>query len=490
MPDKNKANIKQKALSASKWGVLVLVLPKIITPLITIVLAHFLTPEDYGIVAIAALIVGLASIFQGMAISQTLIQTQENITKTANSCFWLSIIFGSLLSIAIFFSAESFSVFFHDQRVTDVLRVQCWMVLFSSLASVPEALLKRKFLHSKLLGVTMAPIVALFLIAVPMAAYGFGYWALVIAALVGALVRAILVWSKVEWRPTLSQDSEVTKSVLKFGGLVAVEGICGWALNHGDNAVLGHFLDSRDLGLYVFAYSIVMLIGMVFSSPVSSVSYPLLCRVQKDNNELIATYKKGVQLIGGVIFPAFLGLSMVAHLVVPAIFGNRWEGLAPVVSILCIHPGLSYVLSLNSEVYKAKGRPDITAKFQLISMLYLIPVYLISVRFGLIGFCFGRFSMILSWIPHVIVISKVLDIKPSFMWECIRFPLIASLLMCLVILPINWLTIQNVDTLLLLRVRLALSIIVAVATYSGIYYFFNKDFLTHGYRLMMRSIRA
>ena len=84
MIDKNIGDIKNKALGASKWGALTLVLPRIITPLITVALAHFLTPEDYGVVAIAALIVGLACIFQGMAIGQTLIQAQNKIHETAN----------------------------------------------------------------------------------------------------------------------------------------------------------------------------------------------------------------------------------------------------------------------------------------------------------------------------------------------------------------------------------------------------------------------
>jgi O-antigen/teichoic acid export membrane protein len=488
MAEENTADIIQRAVRASKWGVLMIILPKIITPLITVALAHFLTPQDYGIVAIAALIVGLATIFQGMAIGQTLIQAQVRIEATANSCFWISASLGLLVSILIFFSAPILSAVFHDPRVTDVLRVQCWMIFFNSLVSVHEALLKRRFQFKTVFFVSIGPALIPLFVAFPMAVYGFGYWALVISSLLGAVIRCFILWITVPWRPRFDLEWTVTVYVLKFGGLVAVDGFCGWILNYGDNAVLGHFLGIKDLGLYVFAFSIIILVGAVLSSPVSSVSYSMLCRVQEDNEGLIAVYKKSIELIAVIIFPAFLGLSMVSMLLVQSVLGSKWDGLAPVLSILCIHPGLSFILSLNSEVYKAKGRPDITAKFQIISVLYLIPVYLFSVQFGLIGFCFGRFSMILTWIPHIIVISNVLNIKPLFIWKCIRFPLIASLFMCVIILPINWLTLPDVNTLVILRIRLVLSIVVAVATYIGIYYIFNRKFLTSGYRLIMRSI--
>jgi len=464
------------------------ILPRVITPLITVALAYFLTPQDYGIVAIAALIVGLASIFQGMAIGQTLIQAQNKVEATANSCFWISASLGLLLSIIIFLCASTLSAVFHDPRVADVLRVQCWMVLLNSLVSVHEALLKRRFQFKKVFIASIGPALTPLFVALPMAIYGFGYWALVISALLGGVARFFILWITVPWRPQFNLEWPVTVYVLKFGGLVAVDGFCGWILNFGDNAVLGHFLGIKDLGLYVFAFSIIILVGTVFSSPVSSVSYSILCRVQEDNEELVAVYKKGLEFIAVIIFPAFLGLSTISIMLVPALLGNKWDGLAPVLSILCIHPGLSYIISLNSEVYKAKGRPDITAKIQIISVIYLIPVYLFSVQFGLIGFCFGRFSMILTWIPHIIVISKVLNIKPLSIWKCIRFPLIASLFMCVVILPINWLTLPDVNALILVRIRLVLSIIVAVTTYLGIYYFFNRNFMISGYRLIIRSI--
>ena len=482
-------NIKERAIGASKWGALTLVLPRVITPLITVALAYFLTPEDYGVVAIMTLIVGLATVFQGMAIGQTLIQTEDRLHETANACFWLSAGTGLVISIAIFVFTPLIASFFNDPKITTALRLQCWMVLFSSLASVPEALLKREFRYDKLIPVTVAPTVVLFLVGVPMAAYGFGYWSLVVSALAGTVLRCTLAWSKVLWRPNFVINTQVTKHVLRFGGLIAIDGFCGWIFNYGDNAVLGHFLGVRDLGLYVFAYSIVMCIGLGLSSPIASVSYSMLCRLQKNDDELVAAYKKGIELIAAAIFPAFFGLCLVADVMVPAIFGNKWEGLAPVLSILCIHPGLTYALSLNSEVYKAKGRPDIVAKIHVISIIYLIPVYLISVRFGLISFCFGRFSMIISWFPHAIIIARLLGVKPSFMWECIRFPLLSSLIMCIVISPLIFWPFQHNHILIDPWIRLVLSVALGVSTYTSVYYFFNRQFTINSYRLVVRAIR-
>ena len=428
------AEIKQKAASSIKWAFLANILPKTISPIVTVILARLLLPTDYGIIGMSMVIVSLADLFHGMGLSQALIQRETDVESAADVAFWSNVTLGVFIAVTIVLLAPWISSFFHEPRLTAVLQIQSIAVIISSLSSVQNALLQRKFKFKKLMGLTLVPSLMPLIVAVPLAILGLGYWALVGSAIASRGVQTFLLWKYSSWRPRWRYDVQIAKQMLAFGGLVALEGLMGWAIISGDNLVAGHFMNAKDVGLYVFGFNLVGLLVGFFVSPLTGVAYSAFSRLQADIKELKRVFLESTRMIATIVMPFSLGLSLIADPFTAVVLGARWHGIEPVIVILAIMPGLGFIITLNPALYKAMGRPDIMPKFLVISLAYIMPVYWVSAQFGLVPFCWARFSVgVVFYLPHIWLSMKVLKLPYNYFWHCIRSPLFAGFIMAFVV---------------------------------------------------------
>jgi len=433
------AEIKQKAASSIKWAFLANLLPKTISPIVTVILARLLLPSDYGIIGMSMVIVSLADLFHGMGLSQALIQRAKDVESAADVAFWSNVTLGILIAITIVLLAPWISFFFHEPRLSAVLRVQSIAVIISSLSSVQNALLQRKFKFKKLMGLTLVPSLMPLMVAVPLAILGLGYWALIGSAIVGRGVQTFLLWVYSSWRPRWRYDIKIARQMLTFGGLVAMEGLMGWAIVSGDNLVAGHFMSSKDVGLYVFGFNLVTLLVGFFVSPLMGVAYSAFSRLQSDIKELKRVFLESTRMIATIVIPFSFGLSLIADPFTAIVLGSKWVGIEPVIRILAISPSLSFIWILNGEIYKAIGRPDLMPKIHLAQILYMIPTYWIAAQHGLNTFCWARASVIIFLVFHILASVKVLKLSNNYFWKCIRSPLFAGLIMAFVVYAmVNW----------------------------------------------------
>jgi O-antigen/teichoic acid export membrane protein len=422
--------IKQRATKSVKWAFLGDLLPKVFQPLFTLVLARLLTPSDYGIIGIAVLVIGLARMVESMGLSQALIQTDEDVEESANVVFWSNLGLSGLLYIILFLTAPFAADFFAEPRVTLVLRIMGLQLVLSAFDDVQEALLRRNFQFQQLVGRRLIPALTPALVSIPLAVAGFGYWSLVAGTLSGTLLGVILLWKVSDWRPRFRFDVRIARLLLGFGAFVAVESLQSWALNYGDNLAVGYFLGIEGLGYYNLGFTLTVILTGYAISPLTSVAYSAFSRLKTDSEELQRLFIDSTRMLAIVVFPLALGLSLAAEPVVSVVLGAKWSGAIPAVRILAIMPGLSWIIVLNPQLYRALGRPDIMPKFHIATLIYIIPAYIISAQFGLIAFCLSRASVgFVFYIPHIWLSIKMLKLSRWYFWDCIRSPLSAGLIM-------------------------------------------------------------
>ncbi len=452
-------DVKQKAAGSIKWAFLAYLLPKSILPIVTVILARLLVPSDYGIVGMSMVVVNFANLFHGMGLSHALIQREKEIEPAADVAFWSNLILGVFTAVTIVLLAPWISTFFHEPRLTDVLRVQSIVVVILSLSSVQDAFLRREFRFKKLMGLTLVPSLIPLIVAVPLAILGLGYWALVGSIIAGRGVQTFLLWKYSSWRPRWRYDIRIARQMLTFGGLVALEGFMGWAMVSGDNLIAGHFLSSKDVGLYVFGFTLVTLIIGFFISPLTNVAYSTFSRLQSDIKEIKRVLLESTSMIATIVIPFSFGLSLLADPFTSVVLGSKWYGIEPVIRILAISPSLSFIWILNGEVYKAIGRPGLMPKIHLPQILYIFPIYWIAAQQGLNTFLYARASAIIFLAVHILVAVRVLKLPLNYFWNCIRSPLFAGLIMAFVVFVMenlmspytvsNWLNILKLSGIII-----------------------------------------
>jgi O-antigen/teichoic acid export membrane protein len=481
------SRIQERATRAVKWSVLAQWITRIIQFLLLLLMARTLTPSEYGIFEVTILTLALAQILQDFGLTRALIQIDSDETASANIVFWANFAFSLLIYSLLLLAAPAIARLFNEPLAAQVIRVSGLQLLILSFRSVHLGLaqrqleFRRQFLPEFIGSIATVLSIAVFLYL------DLRLWGFIYSLLFGAVIQTLVYWFISSWRPSLKIDIAIGRRLLGFGGLVAIEALQSWLLNYGDNLIIGHFLGLENLGIYALAFNLSVYSLSVALNPLSSVAYSSFSSLKSNIVEVERAFLNLIKLTSMIILPIVVGFAIIADLVAVTVLNDRWQGITPLIRLLVLFPGLSHILIFNPELYRAIGRPDIMPKLLTVTLLYSIPVYIFGTQFGLLGFTLARISITIIFFPvQVILISRLLKLKISQLWESIRSPLIATLVMALVLLGLLYAS--GIIDIWSGWLRLISLVIIAAGTYGLILWWIDKDLLLKIRALTKRAI--
>lgn len=384
-------NLRVSITHALKWSFLSEIASKAIQPLVFVVLARLLTPDDYGVVAAAAMVISFSQIFWEAGMGKAIIQYQGDRAAAANVAFWINNVLGVVVAgMLVAISGGVADRVFHDPRVALVLQVMALQVFLSASAAVHVALLQKDMQFKHLFWVRLATVAVPGLASIPLAWYGMGYWALVAGALVGQTVQVAILWKTSPWRPHWCFDWEVAKQLGRFGGWVAASGLLAWFYTWADSLIVGMYLGSHELGLYRTGNAFVAMIYGFLFGPLMPVLYSHLSSINNDRHQLNLIVSKAGAIFALISLPFGLILFELSNEIEIFIFGPNWVDIAIVIAILGVKEGLLWPISPFVEGYRAGGRPDIETKINAFGLIAFLVIYLWSIKYGLVAFLWSR----------------------------------------------------------------------------------------------------
>lgn len=428
--------VRDQATRTLKWAALAQLLGRFAQPAILILMARILNPGDYGVLEISILTITLGQLLLDMGLSKALIQTREDQAKAANIVFWSNVTLGIVLFVVIFLTADWIAAFFREPQVAPILRVASLQLPILSLAVVQMAIAQQQLRYERQFGAMAAAGVVMIASTLILVGLGLGLWAFVFGSLIGSATQVIAYWLIAPWRPSLRGfELSLAPQLLGFGSLATIEVLGGWLLNYGDNIVLGRFLGVNALGTYALAFNIAVLgIGLVMN-PIISVAYASFSRLSDDWEKLQMAFSNTVHISAVLVIPLAVGVFLLADQISEVILQGRWPGIASVIRILVISPGLTYIMSINPELYRAIDRADIMPRVLLAAIAYSLPAYLVGAHFGLLGFALARLSVGIVFLPiHLRILSKTLGIPASYLLDAVKIPVLAAAVMAAAVL--------------------------------------------------------
>lgn len=483
-------SVTQKAASAVKWSALMEVVARIASPIIFLVLALLLTPEDFGVVSTATIVISFSQLFWDAGLGKALVQTKEMIEKAANVVFWTNLILGIVTYVVLFLTAPWLAVFFNSPASMPVLRVLGLQVVIASLASVQSALFVRDFAFRQLFWVKLVTAFAPGFFAIPLAVLGYGVWALVAGSLAGSLLNVALLWAKSMWRPRLRFDLYPAQKLFGFGIWVILEGLGAWFFLWGDNLLVGKLIGIEGLGIYTIAWNISSIIFGLLLNPFLPVLYPTFSQLRNDVQTLMETFHKVNKATVSLALPTGTAMLLIGQELVPILFANKWNGLGFVLSIIGFTHGIAWLVGINAELYRALGRPDINTKLMFGTILYYLPAYLVTAPFGLEAFTIVRLGVDLVAIPiHVYLCMRMLDVSPFYLWYEGKLIVFATLAMALVIIGCKQAFILSANAVPRLVVFITL-VIAGIVAYSGTLWLLDRPFICQMKTLLKRVALA
>jgi len=406
--------------AALKWSFLGEIASKAVTPVVFVVLARLLTPEDYGVVAAATMVISFSQIFWEAGMGKAIIQYRGDRTVAANTAFWINNALGLLVAGALVASSGLIADrIFHDPRVAPVLRVMALQVLLSASVSIHVALLQKDLNFRHLFWVRLATVAIPGIASIPLAWYGMGYWALVAGSLAGQVFQVALLWKTSSWRPRFNFDREVARKLARFGGWVAATGLLAWFYLWVDSVVVGIYLGSHELGLYRTGNAFVMMIYGLLFGPLMPVLYSHLSAVSHDRARIQEMMIRVIRILTFLSLPLAAIIAANAGLISELVFGPKWQGIEMVIVAMALTHGLSWVVGANGEAYRAVGAPSNETKIMAIALVIYMVGYLVSIQHSFEAFVWTRFGLAVATISiHFMVMKAVLGlrIKPILLY--------------------------------------------------------------------------
>jgi O-antigen/teichoic acid export membrane protein len=244
-----------------------------------VLLARLLTPEDFGVFAMAAAVAGFVGVVNAVGFSMQTVQKPDLTMQDVSNGFWLGL--GTsvgLLLISAALAPLAASVY-GDARVAPLIAALAVALVFQALYAQQEALLARRMQFGTIAYVHVAGAIAGLAGSLALAGAYPGAWALVLLQVVPHAVTAGLVFAVVSWRPTRLQRDSAARSTLAFGGWVSGFNVLNYFGRNADNMLIGWRFGAEALGPYALAYRLLFLPMQLISFPVFKVAVPALSKL-------------------------------------------------------------------------------------------------------------------------------------------------------------------------------------------------------------------
>jgi O-antigen/teichoic acid export membrane protein len=354
------------------------------------VLARVLAPKDFGMVAAAGTLIGLAAILVDLGVGPAIVQRRQLTANHINTGFTMSVAMGLIIGLVFVLAAPVIAHLYRMPELTNVLRVLSLVFPITSFGIVAQSLLSRDMRFQRLsIRNILSYIFGYGLVSVTLALLGFGVWSLVLGQLVQTSLQAfqtILIagqhlrfgWNKQARRDLMSYGVGFT--LARFGNYVA---------NQGDNVIVGRMLGPTALGFYSRAYQFIALPANLFGSVTNTVLFPAMSAVQHDQEKLERAYRQSLAMIAMVTLPVSGLLFVAAPEAVEVLLGPKWTAVVPPFQVLVLSLIFRTSYKMSDSLARASAATMNRAWRQWFYAASVIGGAFVGIHYGITGVAVG-----------------------------------------------------------------------------------------------------
>ena len=344
-----------RALSGFKWAFATAGGQALLSLAIAMVLVRLLTPEDFGLLAIALVFLALADTAGRRGLGAALVQRHELTERHVATAFTLGLATTLPLAAALWVLAPALCRLIGEPEAAPVLRTLCLVTALAGPGLVSEHLLRRRLRFRALMAAAIvSQAVGNGLVAVGLALLDGGVWALACGVVARQAVFTLAVIAFEPVRPRLLAGRRETADLLRTGAGFSATAAFSFLANQGLNVVIAHMLGAAALGLFTRARALGV-VSVRLGPVLADVLLPAMARRQHQTARLRAVHRAGVEILSLAVLPASLMLAVCAPEIVAVVLGARWEGAVPALRIVALAGALPALGALHVSVIRALG---------------------------------------------------------------------------------------------------------------------------------------
>ena len=428
-------NLTSKTLHSLKWSYTGTIINSVLQIGFTAIMARLLDPADFGLMAMAGVILRFGTHFAQMGVGSAMIQKKEVSNEDIRASFTSSFLLGILFTVIVYLFAPLATYIFDNEKIVSIIRVMAFSFLISGLSTTALSLLRRKLAFRELaIAELFSYIIGYGLIGILLAYNRFGVWSLVAGALSQSTILATMAYFFCRHRISLIARWEYYKTLYSFGSRVSAISFFEFIGSNLDTLAIGHLIGAAPLGIYNRAFMLASLPAQYLTSSFSRVLYPSLSIVQKEIDRLKKAYLSIIMVFSAILLPICVSIAVASREIVLVILGEKWIATIPVLQILAIAIPFNLLSHFGGILCEATATLNIKLLMQVIYVMILgILFYLFSVH-GIIGFAIalviGEFVRFIAYIFITNRICKVMlgELIQAYLPSVISSIIIGSLL--------------------------------------------------------------
>jgi len=428
-----------EAARAVMWNYASFAAGKVLILVTMAILARLLTPEDFGIVGFATLVVAYLAVLKDLGLGAALIQRRDDVEESSETVFAFNLLAGAVLTAITFLSAPLVAGFFREPLVIPLLRVLSFTFVLEALGSVQLVLLRRNLDFRKKLVPDVGRSIVKGVVSIGAAAAGFGVWALVWGQIAGVLTSVALAWAVVPWRPKARFHRHLIRPLARFGAPLIVTDIQYAIWSNLDYLVVGRLLGDAALGVYTLAYRLPELLIQSVWRVLAGAVFPFFSKIQDQPDLLRRGFLATIRYTQVLVVPLCIGLFITAEPAVKTLFGDQWHGAIPVLRVMAIFSLLGSIGVNAGDVYKALGRTGVLARLAALELIVLVPALIFGARHGIVGVAWAHAGVAgVDTAVRLAVANRMVGTTFGDIWRQMAPSLGAGLWLIAAALPAMW----------------------------------------------------
>lgn len=432
----SKENVNSKAIgNAIVWSFAAEIAAKLLVPITNIILARILAPEAFGIIATINMIVSFADMLSTSGISRYVIQhefeSEEELEQNADVAFWTNTVIsvGAWIVIAVFSKPLSAAV--GNAGYEFPLIIASLSLPLTAFSSIQEAIFQRslhyKALFYRRLAVSLLP----FVVTIPLAFMGAGYWALIIGTLASNVLKIVMLSTSAAWKPHLYFSFDKLKTMFSFCMWMLLGAFSSWLMTYVDVLLVSNRMGDYYTGLYKNAQTTVSGIISIITAATTSVLFSSLSREQNNDDafqHLLFSFQKK---LGILVLPMGVGIYCFSDLITYLLLGPQWMEASHFIGMYGLSIAVICVFSdFCKESCRAKGKPQTQFYAQMVFLVFLVPACYFAIGKGFDALGLVRsVSNVVFILIYMIVMRLSIKISPFKMLWNVKEPLFCAVLM-------------------------------------------------------------
>lgn len=384
-------------------------LARILLQLLSVViLARLLTPHDYGLLAVALVVVGIGEIFRDFGLTPAAVQAPSLSDGQRDNLFWVNSALGAALAGIILLLAWPISWVSDQPDLLGIVQALSIVFVINGLATQYRAQLMRSLRFNALAASDVLSAAVALAAAVGAALLGAGYWALVLQQLTAAAVLLVLLVWFGKWRPGRYSRRHEIGGLIRFGWHLVATNLITYGASQIDTILVAAKFGATPLGLYNRAYQLVMTPLNQIRSPLTNVALPVFSRAQEDRERFNGFVAAGQLALGYSLGLPLLLVCGMAEPVVAIMLGPQWDAAVPLLRLFAFAGALTTLSFVGYWVYVSRGLSKQLLQYSLVSTGIRAICIVVGSFFGVVGIAAGfAIAPAIAWPLSIFWLSRL-----------------------------------------------------------------------------------